>query len=393
MTKGRAPALILVLSLAAGAFAQEESPIDLTALNADITTLFTSLGRDLSPRLHQIAMSGNDLVGEARLRGLTRFTLSAAGVSLTAMDGFGKALAVDPADDPDYWKFSLISIPALIEENLASAGSMAEDGFGLATGGAFPMPVLRFGMGFPLPGKLEFLGNGFYLSMALAEKGAGLFGLALPESISGLGADLQMITAGAIIRKPILSDKKGFWRPSLSVGASYTYSKFDFAVDEFSLDAMGMDPIAIEGMGDLTMDGSMGFHTQINSLGAIVHLSKTIFWVLTPFAKLGVYYHISDYESSFKVSAVVTPEDVGDDPITQELDAPVRIHSEDVSFIASSGLEVKLLPITLTLCASLDLERPVVEIPAIDLGDMGMDSFKSVKLNGLGLTAALRIQI
>jgi hypothetical protein len=390
MTKRRAPAFILFFTLAAGALAAETSPIDLTALNADIATLFSSIGQDLSPRLHQIAMSGNDLVGEARLRGLTRFSLSLAGVSLSTIDGVAKVM---DSTDPDLWKFSLISIPTLVKDSLTDP--TAQDAFSMVTGGVVPWPAIRVGLGLPLPGNLEILGNGFYMSKALVDMGLSLTGISLPAGLDldAMGADLQMLTIGAMLRKPILSDKRGFFRPSLSLGASYTYSKFDFTVDDFTLDALGMDPIAMEGMGKLTMAGKTGFHTQIHSLGAVLHVSKTILWALTPFAKFGAYYHISDYSSEFNVTATVTPDDPAASAINQELDAPVSIHSEDVSFIASTGLEVKLLPITITVCGSLDLERPVVEIPSIDLGSLDTIPLDEFKLNGLGLTAAIRIQI
>ncbi|MDP3180070.1 MAG: hypothetical protein Q8M76_19310, partial [Spirochaetaceae bacterium] len=160
---------------------------------------------------------------------------------------------------------------------------------------------------------------------------------------------------------------------------------------------------AMSGLGQLTMSGDTGFHTQIHSLGAVLHVSKTILWVLTPFAKVGAYYHISDYSSDFNAKVYVAKE-TGADPDNMtygtpeeqgSLTAPVSIHSEDVSFIASTGIEVKLLPITVTICGSLDLERPIVQIPSIDLGNLSLDTIPldEFKLNGLGITAAVRIQI
>ncbi len=112
---------------------------------------------------------------------------------------------------------------------------------------------------------------------------------------------------------------------------------------------------------------------------------------MTPFAKAGAYYHVSDYRSAFNVTATITPTPTdppavpAPDPITQSLDAPVILHEENISLIASAGLEVKILPVTLTVCASLDLDRPVVEFTAPVLNGF--------KVNGLGVTAALRIQI
>ncbi|MFZ4617256.1 MAG: hypothetical protein ACOYM2_13795, partial [Rectinemataceae bacterium] len=212
-----------------------------------------------------------------------------------------------------------------------------------------------------------------------------------PEGRHGLGVQLGMLTAGGILRKTIFSEARGFLWPSVSIGASYTYSKFDFAVDNFSLTALGMDPFPVSGLGTLALDGNLGFHTEVQSYGAVFHVSKTLLWFMTPFAKVGAYYHVSDYSSAFNVKATITPTPTdpptvpAPDPIIQSLDAPVILHEENISLIASAGLEVKILPVTLTVCASLDLDRPVVEFTA--------PALNGFKVNGLGVTAALRIQI
>jgi hypothetical protein len=390
MMRKRLPlALLLAFPLSVGFWAQEtQSPSILSALNADVTTLFTSIGRDVTPRLYQMAMSGNDLVGEARIGGFTRVTLSVAGLSLTTMDGIARVLG---SSDPELWKFSLVSLPSAIQGGLSFAGSMAADGFSMATGAAFGLPNLRFGIGLPLPFGLEFLGNGFYLSRSILEQVTQTAGLSLPVDLDGLGVELEMLTAGGILRKTIFSEARGLLWPSVSIGASYTYSKFDFAVDNFSLGALGMDPYPVSGLGTLELDGNLGFHTEVQSYGVVFHVSKTLLWFMTPFAKAGAYYHVSDYRSAFNVTATITPTPTdppavpAPDPITQSLDAPVILHEENISLIASAGLEVKILPVTLTVCASLDLDRPVVEFTAPVLNGF--------KVNGLGVTAALRIQI
>jgi len=386
MISRKLPILLLGLSIAFVCSAEEV--VNLDALNADLTTLFTSIGRDISPRLHQTALSGNDLVGEARLRGFSRTYLTVAGASVTIMDGAAKVLA---SDDSDLWKFSLLSIPNVVKDTLGT-DKTANDSFDLATGGAFPLASLRLGIGFPLPFGLELLANGVYLPESLVETGIDLAGESLPVDLKNLGVRVEMLTAGGILRKPILSDKKGFLRPSLSIGAGYTYSRFALSVDSFNLDALDVEITSDDtgGFGALTMDGELGFEVETQAYGAVLHISKNVLWLFTPFAKASAYYHVTDYSSRFKVNAKLTPDAPEDgsapgDPIEQALDAPVLIHTEDVSIILSGGLELKLFPFVLTTCVSLDMERPIVDVRSVAL-----DGFK---LNGTSVTIAARLQI
>jgi hypothetical protein len=380
--------LVALVTLLTPAFAQ-----DFGLLGSDLKTVFTGIGRDITPRLHQMALSGNDLVGEARLRGLTRFYVSVAGVNLTTMDGLGSVLT-----SPDtVWKFDLVSIPNIIQSALGEADDIS-DYFNLATAQAMALPSLRLGLGFPLPFGLELLANGMYVPAVLVDMGLGLAGDVIPASLKE-GITFGMLTAGGILRKPILSDKRGLLRPSLSLGLSYTYSTFQLELDNFNLGALlasddpdVKSPLNIEGLGNLNMTGEVGFTTTTHTIGAIVHISKTLLWTLTPFAKFGAYYHFSDYESVLQVEATLR-DDNGDDLITPAtLDASTGIiRIADVSFIVSGGLEVKLLPITLTTSLSLDLERPVVGIPPI--ADLMALKFTDLYLNGLSITVALRLQI
>ncbi len=389
MIKPKVLALLFAGPLAIGGFAQSSSPIDLTALNSDVTTLFTSIGQDLGPHLHELAISGNELVGEADLRGPLGMSITLAGLSLETMDGFAKVLGTNSSD---VWKFSLLSIPSLVQSNIASSGGTVASGYTMATTSAMPWPAMRLGFGVSLPAGFEVLGSGFYFSTSLINAALGATGISLPLNLNSLGANLDLLSAGGLVRKSILSDRKGFFRPSISIGASYNWSSFDFTVDKFSLDALGVTAPELSGLGTLSMSGNLGFHSHVQTFGAIFHVSKTLLWVLTPYAKVGAYYHLTDYSSNFDVTAVVTPTDPAATPISQSLSAPVTIHSEDASLVLSGGLEVKILVAVLTLGASLDLERPVVQLPSLANLDPAA-LMAGTKLNGLGLTLALRMQI
>ncbi|MFH2113581.1 MAG: hypothetical protein ABIJ86_03615 [Spirochaetota bacterium] len=378
--------LVLLASLAVASYGQ-----DLGDLETDLRTIFTGIAQEITPSLHQMAMAGNDLVGEAKLRGFTGFYFSLAGVNLTTMDGLGSVLSADSTD----WKFDLISIPDIIKDSLGEGGD-AETYFNTGTTQAMALPSLRIGFGFPLPLGLELLANAMYLPGALLDMGLGLAGDAVPEALQS-GAKVDMFTLGGIIRKPILSDKRGFFRPSVSVGASYTYSSFSFGLPNFNLDDLLDEPVNISAdLGNLKMNGEVIFATTTHSLGAVLHVSKTLFWVLTPYAKVGAYYHSSEYESVFEVTASAATVDefeVETETIApQDIDASTGIiKTSDVSIIVSSGLEIKLLPITLTTGVSLDLERPIVGIPSIS--DLTSGEFMGLNLNGLSIMLAIRIQI
>lgn len=373
--------LALLACLAVASYSQ-----DLGDLETDLRTVFTGIGREITPSMHQMAMAGNDLVGEAKLRGLTGFYFSLAGVNLTTLDGIGSVLNADSTD----WKFDLISIPNLVRDAIGEGGD-AEETFDLVTTQAMALPSLRIGFGFPLPLGLELLANAMYLPGSLLETGLGLAGDAVPAGLQS-GAEVNMFTLGGLVRKPILSDKKGVLRPSLSIGASYTYSSFSFGLPEFSLDTLMDEPIDLgEDLGTLQMEGKMLFVTTTHSLGAVLHVSKTLLRFLTPYAKVGAYYHSSEYESVFEVTAA------GEDSLGAETIAPQNINAStgiiktsDVSIIVSSGLEIKLLPITLTTGFSLDLERPVVDVPVSGLTS---GEFSGLNLNGLSIMLAIRIQI
>jgi hypothetical protein len=359
---------------------------DLGNLETDLKTVFLGIGREITPRLHQMALSGNDLMGEAKLRGLTGFYFSIAGLNISTLDGIGSVLTADGTD----WKFDLISIPDIIKDALGEGGD-AETYFNTATKQAMALPSLRIGFGFPLPLGLELLANGIYLPPSLVEMGFGLAGEGVPTALKS-GTTLDMFTLGGIIRKPILSDKRGFLRPSLSLGASYTYSSFAFGLPKFNINDLVDGGIDLDDLGTLNMAGNVQFATKSQSIGAIVHLSKTFFWILTPFVKAGAYYHFSEYESVFVVKASGTDAQ-GNVTLTERtLDASTGIiKTNDVSMILSGGLEIKLPPVVLTTTVSLDLERPVVGMPPIS--DLTSGNFSGLTLNGLSIMLALRLQI
>jgi hypothetical protein len=374
-------ALLLLLS-AAGAGAQT---IDLTDLKTDVNTVFTSMGRDIAPRLHQIALSGNELVGESLLHGVTRFYVG-FGAAVTTIDGVASVLA---SEDEDDWEYKTLPLSKLVKDSFAS-GSTGDDVFGLVTERTFPMPSPRIVFGFPLPFRMEFQGNLFYLPSGLADMAKDAAGGSV--DFEEMDTTAEILTIGGVLRRNILSDTKTFWRPAVSLGVGYTYSHFKMGFGSFSFDAMGMDELPDVGMGVLDMAGEMGFETKVHSVGAVVGISKTLVKVFVPYAKAAAYYHAATYESQFKADATIYQTDADgniEEPrvITEQIDidAPVKIESADLSILFSTGMEIRLLPVTLLFGVSMDLERPVAEIK-----DFSLTGFT---LNGVGAAFSLRIQI
>lgn len=375
--------ILLALLPASAAFAQT---IDLTDLKTDVNTVFTELGRDIAPRLHQIALSGNELVGEARLHGIRRFYVG-FGTSVTMIDGVASILA---SEDPDDWEYDTLPLSTLVKDAI-EGDSSSEDAFEMFTEKALPMPSPRFGFGFPLPKGFEFLGQGFYLPKAVLEAVKNAAGDSV--DFNQLDPKAEILTIGGVVRKTILSDKKAFWRPSVSLGVGYTYSHFLMAFDGFSFDALDVDPPDV-GMGALDMVGEMGFETTVHSIGAVLGISKTVLKIFTPYVKAAAYYHSATYKSRFNVTATIYETDANGNIIAKDaantveeidIDAPVSIKTADVSILLSTGMEIRLLPVTLLLGASVDLERPVAEIDSF--------SMNGFKMNGVGVTTSLRIQI
>ncbi len=386
MTKRLGPVLILLLLVPVLSFGQ----IDLSALNTDVQTLFTSVGRDLSPSLHQMAVSGFDSVGEARLNGWTRFYVTPLSVGLTTFNGLGSVLDKTNAEYPDTWAFTLLEIPTLIK-NMAASNETGAAIFETLTTKAALLPSIRMGFGFPLPWDLELLVNGIYIPEALTTWGINLLGdtmADLPIDLKAIGLNFNMFTLGGTLRKILLADKNGFWRPSLSLGASYVYSSTSFGADNFNMAALGQENgVEISGTGTLNMAGKLGFAASTHAIGAVLHVSKRLLFIFTPYLKAAAYYHVSNYDSEFDVSAVLdpnTPTDSSDD-IEQALNAPVSLVTEDVSIVLTGGLEINLPVITLFTALSLDLEQPLIDISAFTL-----DGFA---LNGLGVNVGLRLQI
>jgi len=327
-----------------------------------------------------MAVSGNDIVGEARLSGFTRFYVAPLSVTATMYDGIARVLR---SEEPELWKFDIIDLPGQVKE------AMGTDTFDMVTQDMVPLPSLRLGFGFSLPFGLEFLGHGFFLPAALVDVGIDMAPTGDDIDIKGLGTRLEMLTLGGTLRRNLIAEREGSIRPALSVGASYVYSSFTLAMDDFNLAALGMelDSKDTGGLGYLDMSGKFGIEEWTHSFGLTMFLSKRVLWILTPFVKTGVYYHVSNYSSNLAAVATFTKE-VDGKPSTDSKDiesmditVPVDIGTEDVSLLFSGGIEFRIYPVTLQTCVTVDMERPVIEL---------MDGFR---FNGVAGTVALRIQI
>ena len=378
----RRVAAILVLAAAVStAFAQEA--INLAPLNEDVNTLFNSVGRDVVPSLNALARSGDVIVGAAELRGFSGAYLTVLGVNIASMDGLGGVLGDTSTET---WKFELLPIPTLLA-NALGTGETADMIQALTTQ-AMGLPAIRLGLGFPVYAGFEVLMNGFYLPPALVTWGVGMAGADTAAMIEDLGLAVDMLSAGITVRKVILSERKATWRPALSIGLGYDYASFGLDVPAFDLDALLDDPIDVGGLGTLSMTGNTSFNTAVHSAGITLAMSKTLLYVFRPFIKASAFYHHASYQSAFEVTAVVTLPDDGDpatdDFIEQSLSAPVTITRDDLSVFASAGIEFAFPILVITLAATVDMERPVLDIDSFDLGGF--------TLNGIGATVALRLQ-
>lgn len=363
-------AVILVFPGLWGQTAPTTSVLDLTPLNADMNTIFTGIGHDLLPALGRTAISGNDIVGAAELKGFSGAYVAIAGLSLQTMDGAAKVLN-DPNQASDTWKFTLLPIPATIKSFTTDIASY----YNLITQRAFALPSVRIGVGTPLPFGFELLANGVFLPPQLVDT---IKGLDSSGMVSKLGPTLDFLTVGGVLRKVVLSEKKK-GSPSLSLGLGYVYSHYKLGVSNFSLDSLMSKPLDVAGFGTLGINGKVGFAATTNAYGAVFGLSKTLF-IFRPFLKAQAYYHESHYVSEFEVNAKVSQGSTV--LVEQGLSAPVDLWDKDLSFAGSVGFELALPVIVLSFSVSADMERPIAVIGTLD----------ELKLNGVGANIGLRLQ-
>lgn len=345
--------VLLAALLAAGvwvpAAAQqaEELSLDLTPLRKDFTTLLEGLGDEIVPYLHQAALSGN-IVGEAQLGPFPRFSVTLLSAGSTFSDGIGAF--IDPAN-PELWALEIFRIPELIQELVDGAGEAAADLYD-TTKRIFAYPALRFGFGIGIAHGFEVLVNGFYLPKAL---NGPLFGLVEHDTdgtLHALEPEFEMLTASFMIRKVILSERKGSLRPALSAGAGYTYAHFRLAMTGFDLSAVTEEPIDFGGMGTLGMNGTIALETSSHTGGVELHLSKRLL-VFTPYIKFGSWFHTARYAADAALTATVTNEQAAAQ--TDILTAAETTYT-DFSFLVTGGLELKIFSFILSSNLSIDLQ-------------------------------------
>jgi hypothetical protein len=350
---------IILIVLAGGAGAQ----ISLAPLNDDFGVLMKSVGEDIAPQLLQAALGG-DIVGEAAFKGnglLGNISFFAMGADIG--NGIGTVLGSSTQN----WKFTL-PMPSLISQALSSQ-SLYD-----ASRNVFPYPILAMGIGFSPVRDYEVLVNGFYLPQAVLDAGVGLVPTAKKLK--------PVLNAGSVVvkvRKVFFKDQGGF--PAMSVALGGAYSSFSMGATINSLTDFG-SKVDIGGGSLLDLSGKFGVDAKVYGAGLEFHISKRL-PLITPFAKLGLWYRDAVVTSDTNLMATLTPT-VGA-PTTQAIVATPRAENEAIAAIATTGFEIRLFAVVIHLSASLDLDSPLVEIRKL--------SMTGVSANGFSMRMGLRLAL
>jgi hypothetical protein len=349
---------IILIVLAGGASAQ----ISLAPLNDDFGVLMTSVGRDIAPQLLQTVLGG-DIVGEAAFKGnglIGNFTLVATGADI------GNGIASVLGNASQNWKFTL-AMPELMKQAL---GTSAYD----ASRNVFPYPILALGFGFAPVRDYEVLVNGFYLPQAALDAAVGLV-----PTAKKLSPTLSMGSIVVKVRKVLFKDSGGF--PAMSIALGGAYGAFSMGAQVATLSDFG-SKVDIGGGSLLDLAGKFGVDTKVYGAGMEFHISKRL-PLITPFAKLGLWYRDAVVTSNTNLTATLTPT-VGS-PIVQQIVSNPREEDKAIAAIATTGLEIRLFMVIIHFSASLDLENPLINVRSFNTSDMA--------INGLAFRTGLRLSL
>ncbi len=322
--------------------AQEQEIINLTPLGEDLTTLFSGIGQDVIPLLHQNSISG-DIYGEAEIdEVILPFYISIPSISISTTDGIATVLG----DETQEWKLEIAKLPNLV--NQALADDETQNYYDL-TQRIFALPTLKMGLGFKLPKGFELHLSGIYLPPID-------FSSFVPE----LGSlTLDIVDVGVKVRKTIFPDK-GF-RPAFSIGAHYFYSTFILDYTFESLTDIMDERLNIEGFGDLDLGGNFRVDTSVQSFGLDFHLSKRLLF-LTPFVKLSPTVYYSAMSTNANLDATLYGEGTDVSSTQTKLKSGGQVDGNGLALFASTGLEIRLFFFAIHLSVTADLQNPILEI-------------------------------
>lgn len=343
------------------------SEIDLGPLGDDLTILFRSIGRDISPIIRQNSIS-SDTFGEAEIDKLfLPFYLSIPSFSATTGDGIATALTTN-----DTWNFTIMKLPTLIDSALDEDTKEYYD----LTQRVIALPVTKIGFGFALPQGFEFHFNGIYLP----EIDYSMFS----DTLGNLTLDIMDL--GFKVKKVIFSDR-GF-RPAFSMALGYNYSTFGLGFGINTLTDFLDNLPDVGGLGNLDLKGDLKINTEVTTLSMDLHISKRAF-LFTPFFKLSPNIYFTTYKNSASFDAFLYPAEGGGDPVqtTLKID-PTTITSTGFSLMGTAGFELKLYLIALHISSTVDLQNPV-----ITLGDAFSGEFDETSLDKFSINLGFRIQL
>lgn len=356
-------AIIILLTTCTTIFTSE---INLGDLGDDLTILFRSIGRDVTPIIRQNSIA-NDTFGEAEIdKVFFPFYLSIPSISVTTGDGIATALT-----NNDTWEFT-VELPTLIDSSLDDDSKEYYD----LTQRVIALPVARIGFGVALPLGYELHVN----SMMLPEIDYTMFN----DSLDNLTVDVMDI--GFKVKKVIFSDRGG--RPAFSIGLGYNYSKFDLNFGINSLTDFLDERPDVGGLGNLDLVGDLNINTEVQTFSMDYHVSKRFFF-LTPFVKLSPNIYYTTYKNNAKFDAYLYPTEGNSEPTqtTLKID-PTTVESTGFSLMGSAGFEIKLYFVAIHLSTTADLQNPVVTF-----GDAFGGNFDDTELDKFSINLGFRIQL
>lgn len=370
---------LLCLGIAAQSGGNLQTVIDsiIQPLESDISTILDSVGSDVLDTLQANSLSG-DVFGEATF-GSKTFSLTLPGIGLTASSGIGSVL------NDGVWNSDILPLGPLIGNALGQAlnpllGTTGTAGFDFIADQVMPWPSLNLGLGINLGSGFEVFANGMYLPFSLIGDIVGTTGdMAILQGLDGSIFQLQLK-----FRKVLVQDTPD--TIAFSVGLGYAVNAFslDLSLDNTTLTSLIGGPLAIDGVGDLTVDQmALSAHTVSHNIGIDLNFSKRLVFFV-PFLSISPYVQISSVEVAMPLSATLTENQSGtNQTFNLEMDPGTSTFSAaDLSVLVRTGFEFDLFLFTLHTGVSLDLENI-----ALNLGNL---SPEEIVMNGIGVNLGLR---
>lgn len=356
---------IILATFSLGAWGQTPLGEVLSPLNDDIAALLGSIGSDLTPQLLQTTLAG-DIVGEAAFKG----GFPHGSISIPAIGvGLGNGIATVLNDGARTWAFTPSPLPTIIQTAIGGTSDAYK-----ATRQVFPYPVIALGAGFGITRSIEVLVNGMYWPQGLTGAVVGL----LPSNVATMDPTFSASSVVVKVRKVLLHDVGGY--PAISIALGGVYGKIDLGANINLADLSG-GPIDLSGIGTLNIVGPMSFEATVLGAGLEFAISKRL-PVITPFAKVGVWYRHAVVTSTTDLTATIVATD-GTSSVSQKIQASPEAVDEGIYGRVAAGLEIRIWAFIIHFSAALDLENPLVDIKSFTL--------TGIAANGLSLSTGFRL--